>query len=322
MKKDQDSKFAKSFSDALRLWLRANRNRVILIAVLFVLALSFFAGEKLFSDPGDKRRNETAAETGQDTETKEHVTRVVASDTEPEISSASEDAESEEVSSGIGSSESDHEETSPLPNETSMPSVTPMPPTEEPSAHPTVTPVPPTEESTVQPTVTPTPPVETESETPKPETEAPTSPEAKTEAEEGYILCTITVSCEHVYDNPDLVPDEKWLVIPKYGLILHTTTMKVKEGSTVYQVLRSACEQNGILLDAALFSPYVRGIGNLYEFDLGRQSGWMYEVNGYYPPVGCGSYRVEEGDVIVWNYTCNRGDLQPEGEKDNGSNLK
>ena len=279
MKKDQDSKFAKSFSDALRLWLRANRNRVILIAVLFVLALSFFAGEKLFSDPGDKRRNETAAETGQDPETKEHV-------------------------------------------ETSMSSVTPMPPTEESSAQPTVTPVPPTEESTVQPTVTPTPPVETESETPEPETEAPTTPEAKTEAEEGYILCTITVSCEHVYDNPDLVPDEKWLVIPKDGLILHTTTMKVKEGSTVYQVLRSACEQNGILLDAALFSAYVRGIGNLYEFDLGRQSGWMYEVNGYYPPVGCGSYRVEEGDVIVWNYTCNRGDLQPEGEKDNGSNLK
>ena len=30
-------------------------------------------------------------------------------------------------------------------------------------------------------------------------------------------------------------------------------------------------------------SYYVEGIGNLYEFDCGSESGWMYKVNGWFP---------------------------------------
>ena len=52
-------------------------------------------------------------------------------------------------------------------------------------------------------------------------------------------------------------------------------------------------------------SYYVEGIGNLYEFDCGSESGWMYKVNGWFPNYGCSSYTLSDGDVIVWCYTCN-----------------
>lgn len=54
-------------------------------------------------------------------------------------------------------------------------------------------------------------------------------------------------------------------------------------------------------------SAYVEGINNLYEFDCGQLSGWMYNVNGWFPNYGCSKYTVQDGDVINWVYTCNLG---------------
>ena len=52
-------------------------------------------------------------------------------------------------------------------------------------------------------------------------------------------------------------------------------------------------------------SYYIEGINNLYEFDCGNQSGWMYKVNGWFPNYGCSSYNLKDGDSIVWAFTCN-----------------
>ena len=54
-------------------------------------------------------------------------------------------------------------------------------------------------------------------------------------------------------------------------------------------------------------SAYVEGINNLYEFDVGSLSGWMYNVNGWYPNYGCSRYQVKDGDVVEWRYTCDLG---------------
>ena len=54
-------------------------------------------------------------------------------------------------------------------------------------------------------------------------------------------------------------------------------------------------------------SVYIEGIANLYEFDCGGNSGWMYCVNGFFPSYGCSKYEVKDGDVIEWKYTCNLG---------------
>ena len=54
-------------------------------------------------------------------------------------------------------------------------------------------------------------------------------------------------------------------------------------------------------------SAYIEGINNLYEFDCGELSGWMYKVNGWFPNYGCSRYQLKEGDVIEWVYTCDLG---------------
>ena len=54
-------------------------------------------------------------------------------------------------------------------------------------------------------------------------------------------------------------------------------------------------------------SAYVEGIHNLYEFDCGFQSGWMYSVNGWYPNYGASRYALKQGDVVQWRYTCDYG---------------
>ena len=54
-------------------------------------------------------------------------------------------------------------------------------------------------------------------------------------------------------------------------------------------------------------SAYIEGIGNLYEFDCGELSGWMYQVNGWFPNYGCSRYQLKEGDQVQWVYTCDLG---------------
>lgn len=51
-------------------------------------------------------------------------------------------------------------------------------------------------------------------------------------------------------------------------------------------------------------SYYVEGINNLYEFDCGPESGWVYLVNGAAPGYGCSSYQVSDGDQISFLYSC------------------
>ena len=48
-------------------------------------------------------------------------------------------------------------------------------------------------------------------------------------------------------------------------------------------------------------------IANLYEFDVGELSGWMYKVNGWFPNYGCSRYLLADGDNVEWVYTCDLG---------------
>ncbi|WP_255374337.1 DUF4430 domain-containing protein [Tissierella sp. P1] len=83
----------------------------------------------------------------------------------------------------------------------------------------------------------------------------------------------------------------------------------MKEGDTVLNVLEAARDKYKIQMryTGTKESAYVEGINNLYEFDGGRWSGWMYCVNGWYPNYGAGVYVLQSGDVIEWNYTCDLG---------------
>ncbi len=47
---------------------------------------------------------------------------------------------------------------------------------------------------------------------------------------------------------------------------------------------------------------YIQGIDNLFEFDLGPESGWIYGVNGVKSMQSSGAYPVSANDEIIWVY--------------------
>ena len=120
--------------------------------------------------------------------------------------------------------------------------------------------------------------------------------------------CTIEVRCDTILDNMgDLAPG-KSSCVPSNGVILTASAVRFAQGDTVFDVLKAASAATGLQLEYS-YTPgygsyYVEGINNLYEFDCGNESGWMYKVNGWFPNYGCSEYQVHDGDVIVWCYTC------------------
>ena len=129
----------------------------------------------------------------------------------------------------------------------------------------------------------------------------PPKPETK-------MSCTIEIRCDTILNNmQDLKPGLD-VYVPDSGTILPTTTITFTEGETVFDVLKRICDARGIQIEYS-YTPmygsyYVEGINNLYEFDCGQQSGWMYKVNGWFPNYGCSEYILDAGDEIVWCYTC------------------
>ena len=94
--------------------------------------------------------------------------------------------------------------------------------------------------------------------------------------------------------------------VPDDGYIIKNYTYKAKAGYTAYDALKSACNNNDIKLTAqkTSYGVYISGINNLDEFDCGKQSGWMYSVNGIMPNTTCENVTVDDGDSIVFTYVC------------------
>ena len=138
----------------------------------------------------------------------------------------------------------------------------------------------------------------------------PVEPEDAEITDESH-TCTISISCAAILENMDQCDPEKRELVPEDGWVLQPTEVTFYEGESVFHVLKRTCKQNGIHLEfentPIYNSAYIEGIHNLYEFDVGELSGWMYSVNGWYPNYGCSRYAVQDGDIIEWCYTCDLG---------------
>lgn len=123
--------------------------------------------------------------------------------------------------------------------------------------------------------------------------------------------CTLSISCATILDNMGWLDPDKKELVPSDGWILKPTQVTFYEGESVFNVLLRTCKQNKIHMeykDTPIYnSAYIEGIHNLYEFDCGDLSGWMYKVNDWFPNYGCSRYQLRDGDVIAWVYTCNLG---------------
>lgn len=123
--------------------------------------------------------------------------------------------------------------------------------------------------------------------------------------------CTFSIECSTILNNLDMLDPDKLEMVPSGGTILSATTVTFYEGESVFDVIQRICKEKGIHLEFSWTpiynSAYIEGIHNLYEFDCGALSGWMYRVNGWYPNYGCSRYQLQEGDVVEWRYTCDLG---------------
>ena len=123
--------------------------------------------------------------------------------------------------------------------------------------------------------------------------------------------CTLSISCATILDNMELCNKEKRELVPEDGWILKPMTVTFYEGESVFNILQRTCKQQKIHMEfentPIYNSAYIEGINNLYEFDVGNTSGWMYKVNGWFPNYGCSRYQLKDGDVIEWVYTCDLG---------------
>ncbi|MDD4688411.1 MAG: DUF4430 domain-containing protein [Eubacteriales bacterium] len=123
--------------------------------------------------------------------------------------------------------------------------------------------------------------------------------------------CTLSINCGTILNNMELLADEKRSIIPPNGVILSETTVDIKQGDTVFDVLLRETTNRKIHMEFTpnplLNSSYIEGIANIYEFECGELSGWMYRVNGVFPGYGSSSYGVKNGDKIEWIFTCDVG---------------
>lgn len=125
------------------------------------------------------------------------------------------------------------------------------------------------------------------------------------------LTCSLTVSCNTIKNNLSLLDSEKRELVPENGIIYSNQAVTFYEGESVFNVLLREMKRSKIHIEFAntpiYNSAYIEGIGNLYEFDCGELSGWMYKVNGIFPNYGCSRYQLKNGDSIEWVYTCDLG---------------
>ena len=123
--------------------------------------------------------------------------------------------------------------------------------------------------------------------------------------------CTLSITCHQLLANANLLPEGKQGLIPASGVILPSTKISMEEGVTVFDLLQKGTRQQGIHMEFTRTpiynSTYLEGIHNLYEFDAGELSGWMYRVNGAFPNRGASAYQLTDGDQVEWLYTLDLG---------------
>lgn len=95
---------------------------------------------------------------------------------------------------------------------------------------------------------------------------------------------------------------------------------------TVGQVFEAALKEAGLSYKgmeknyiSAITAPESCGGFELREKDNGKNSGWMYTVNGVHPSMGMNDWYVSTGDEIIWHYIDDYTTEQADMKNDDGS---
>ncbi len=125
----------------------------------------------------------------------------------------------------------------------------------------------------------------------------------------------ISIDCKTILDNyvklDSALKNEKY--VPKNGVILEKTKYRIGKNDTAFSILQKAVKDKRIQLEFqgaeqnSLGSVYVQGINYLYERSCGELSGWFYSVNGEFGTVSAANFKIQDGDYVKWQYTCDLG---------------
>jgi len=157
-----------------------------------------------------------------------------------------------------------------------------------------------------------TEPVNSPSELPPPIVNEPAESEPVSAiADDGSFTVTLSVRVDTILPFMPLLHRDKHELVPADGVIFPPTQVTAYEGESVFNVLQREMRRNRIHMSSR-FTPifnsaYVEAINNLFEFDVGPRSGWLYRVNGVFPNFGSSLYTLSPGDVIEWMYTVDLG---------------
>lgn len=123
---------------------------------------------------------------------------------------------------------------------------------------------------------------------------------------EAGITCTVEIRCDVLVDNDAVTNEDILPYIPENGEILAATEVELAEGASVLDALKAVAQAQKLPLDFETnpaYGSYVKGINNIYGQEIGDLSGWLYQVNGENPNVGCSNYQLADGDAVVWYYS-------------------
>lgn len=89
------------------------------------------------------------------------------------------------------------------------------------------------------------------------------------------------------------------------GTIVAPTKVSFNDGDTIYDIILSTAKKHGIVIDSrgSGATAYIEGIDNIYEFDYGPKSGWVFEQNGVSLTKSIGVTKIKDGDRIECIYT-------------------
>lgn len=121
-------------------------------------------------------------------------------------------------------------------------------------------------------------------------------------------ICYVKIDCSKAVESGKL-SSQMMGILPSDGIILESLTVEFEDGATAFDAALSAIKKSNLHFEykGSQKAPYIEGIDNVYEFDCGPLSGWMYRVNGWIPSFGMGQYKVLPGDTVELVYTCDLG---------------
>ncbi len=87
--------------------------------------------------------------------------------------------------------------------------------------------------------------------------------------------------------------------------IIRSCTVALPKNATAFDAIIEAARQQQVTVDYAdsFSGAYIRGVGGLYEFDKGSESGWLYMINGESPSCSVSQYVLADGDTVTMVYT-------------------